>query len=434
MCSWGACSEAAGSAGALGSTRVVGARTVVLGAPNARRAGPAFEAGRWPIVVPARASPSIGEGTASQARRRSWGSAASKASGAAVAGWANARRAACNACRSSPSAGRPPYSASASSGNPRQARCTRIWWVRPVCRRHSTALTPCAPPRRRTSVRAGLPPGTTAMRTRTTGSRPIGASIENGADASSPCTSARYSRRTSGGDRARQRRHRGQGLGDHHQARCVLVKPVHDARARQDQRAGVVRKQGIEQGAAPVPGEPPAPPACRVPAGDRLRTRRPAPSARAGTRGSRRWVAARSRRSARRAHAARPHVPRRHPPSRSRARSSPASGCARTRPACATSCLVEPGAVQRTHRSRSAASRRRARRVLPRKARPYNPRRSDPTLRPPCSVASRCTPPLAAALLAAAGCSSTPKEDPNSAQAVEKLYAEGKDELASRRL
>jgi outer membrane protein assembly factor BamD len=36
-----------------------------------------------------------------------------------------------------------------------------------------------------------------------------------------------------------------------------------------------------------------------------------------------------------------------------------------------------------------------------------------------------------AALLAVAGCSSTPKEDPNSTQAVEKLYAEGKDELAA---
>lgn len=44
----------------------------------------------------------------------------------------------------------------------------------------------------------------------------------------------------------------------------------------------------------------------------------------------------------------------------------------------------------------------------------------------------RITLPLfAAALLAAAGCSSPPKEDPNSTQAVEKLYAEGKDELES---
>lgn len=36
-----------------------------------------------------------------------------------------------------------------------------------------------------------------------------------------------------------------------------------------------------------------------------------------------------------------------------------------------------------------------------------------------------------AALLAAAGCASAPPIDPNSSQAVEKLYAEGKDELAS---
>lgn len=40
-------------------------------------------------------------------------------------------------------------------------------------------------------------------------------------------------------------------------------------------------------------------------------------------------------------------------------------------------------------------------------------------------------PLLAAALLATVGCSSQPKEDPNSTQAVEKLYAEGKDELDS---
>lgn len=36
-----------------------------------------------------------------------------------------------------------------------------------------------------------------------------------------------------------------------------------------------------------------------------------------------------------------------------------------------------------------------------------------------------------AALLAVSACSSPPKEDPNSTQAVEKLYAEGKDEMAS---
>lgn len=36
-----------------------------------------------------------------------------------------------------------------------------------------------------------------------------------------------------------------------------------------------------------------------------------------------------------------------------------------------------------------------------------------------------------AAMLGTAGCSSPPKEDPNSAQAVEKLYAEAKDEMSS---
>jgi outer membrane protein assembly factor BamD len=40
-------------------------------------------------------------------------------------------------------------------------------------------------------------------------------------------------------------------------------------------------------------------------------------------------------------------------------------------------------------------------------------------------------PILAAAFLNLAGCGSTPKEDPNSTQAVEKLYAEAKEEMAS---
>jgi outer membrane protein assembly factor BamD len=40
-------------------------------------------------------------------------------------------------------------------------------------------------------------------------------------------------------------------------------------------------------------------------------------------------------------------------------------------------------------------------------------------------------PLMVAALGAVAGCASTPPLDPNSTQAVEKLYAEGKDELAS---
>jgi outer membrane protein assembly factor BamD len=42
-----------------------------------------------------------------------------------------------------------------------------------------------------------------------------------------------------------------------------------------------------------------------------------------------------------------------------------------------------------------------------------------------------CVPLAVAALLAAAGCASSPPVDPNSTQAVEKLYAEGKEEMAS---
>jgi outer membrane protein assembly factor BamD len=40
-------------------------------------------------------------------------------------------------------------------------------------------------------------------------------------------------------------------------------------------------------------------------------------------------------------------------------------------------------------------------------------------------------PVLLAAMLGTAGCSSSPKEDPSSTQAVEKLYAEAKDEMSS---
>jgi outer membrane protein assembly factor BamD len=43
----------------------------------------------------------------------------------------------------------------------------------------------------------------------------------------------------------------------------------------------------------------------------------------------------------------------------------------------------------------------------------------------------RLTLPLVCGALLLAACGSAPKEDPNSTQAVEKLYAEGKDELAS---
>ena len=54
------------------------------------------------------------------------------------------------------------------------------------------------------------------------------------------------------GNRARQAGHRGQGFGNHHQARCVLVEPVNNAGPRQLKSATVVRQQAVEQGAAPV--------------------------------------------------------------------------------------------------------------------------------------------------------------------------------------
>ena len=101
------------------------------------------------------------------------------------------RRAACSACRAMPSAAVPPYSVSATSGWPIELRCTRIWCVRPLCSLQASALKPPAAATRWTSVRAGLPPATTAMRTRDTGSRPIGASMLRSAHAGSPCATAR---------------------------------------------------------------------------------------------------------------------------------------------------------------------------------------------------------------------------------------------------
>jgi hypothetical protein len=59
-----------------------------------------------------------------------------------VTGCASRSSVACRAWRCMPSAGRPPYSASATSGWPRCARCTRIWCVRPVCSVQLHALKP----------------------------------------------------------------------------------------------------------------------------------------------------------------------------------------------------------------------------------------------------------------------------------------------------
>src|SRR5690606_27635943 len=89
------------------------------------------------------------------------GTPASKLTSPAPPGSSKCRARACSIWRVAPASGLPPYSVSASRGCPRLARCTRIWWVRPVSSRHSTSVTrapPSAQPSRRGSkcVIAGL--------------------------------------------------------------------------------------------------------------------------------------------------------------------------------------------------------------------------------------------------------------------------------------
>ena len=108
------------------------------------------------------------------------------------------------------------------------------------------------------------------------------------------------------GDRARQRRHRGERLADHHQARGVLVEPVHDAGARQRGAAGSRASSAFSN----VPDQLPAagcttmPAALSITSRSRPRTPPRAASPRRGRRGSRRSAAARPRCAGRRARAA----------------------------------------------------------------------------------------------------------------------------------
>ena len=70
-----------------------------------------------------------------------------------------------------------PYTVSPRSGWPIEARWTRIWWVRPVSRRHSTWVKPRYLASTDQWVTAGRPVrGSTAIRLRSTGCRPMGAS------------------------------------------------------------------------------------------------------------------------------------------------------------------------------------------------------------------------------------------------------------------
>ncbi len=72
----------------------------------------------------------------------------------------------------------------------------------------------------------------TAMRVRTRGSRPIGASIVPERAGGRPSTSARYSRSINrSAERRLQQPVRLLAAGDHEQARGVAVEPVHDPRA-----------------------------------------------------------------------------------------------------------------------------------------------------------------------------------------------------------
>ena len=79
---------------------------------------------------------------------------------------------------------------------PQRREWTRIWCVRPVIRSSSSSVQSRNRSRTRYPVTAGRPSGTTAMRLRSFGSRPIGASIRPIAADTGPRTRARYVLRT----------------------------------------------------------------------------------------------------------------------------------------------------------------------------------------------------------------------------------------------
>ena len=103
-------------------------------------------------------------------------------------------------------------------------------------------------------MRADLPEATTAIVVRRVGCRPIGASTVS-PRAMSPAASARYSRR----HRARlqlthERRVRGQGFRDDHEAARVLVEPVHDAGARHACKLRRVMEERVGERPGPIAG------------------------------------------------------------------------------------------------------------------------------------------------------------------------------------
>jgi hypothetical protein len=63
-----------------------------------------------------------------------------------------------------------PYTSSPMMGCPECAKCTRIWWVRPVTGRHATRQAPCTRSSRATSAAVpGLPPSVAPTATAASG-------------------------------------------------------------------------------------------------------------------------------------------------------------------------------------------------------------------------------------------------------------------------
>src|SRR3989442_9920861 len=106
-------------------------------------------------------------------------------------------RQACRNWRSSPlRSPRFPYTGSPTIGSRAYARCTRIWWVRPVSGRTWRRACRSAPPpktaMRSKRVVASRPPARTTIRRRPSGSRRRAASPTSGASPGTRLTSASY--------------------------------------------------------------------------------------------------------------------------------------------------------------------------------------------------------------------------------------------------
>ena len=168
-------------------------------------------------------------------------------------GCANASRAACRNCRSSPNCPAVPYWGSPHTGWPIAARCTRIWWVRPVSsvdpqqrRGRQQALDLEVGPRLARLVGVDRHQRAVAPVSARSGRR-----SSRSAPAGGPSTSARYSRRKL--PRARSAPSAPVDLvvlGHDQQPRGVAVEPMHDPGAPRLLAAGAHARR------APAPACP----------------------------------------------------------------------------------------------------------------------------------------------------------------------------------